>query len=197
MWVQGGAARGQACHPVRHRTVRAVIGEILAGSLGLGGATARRVICSFVVTIGGPGVRTWSGAACPLAINRYRLASTDDDLRDPARLDRAQGAAGHNAQSGGCLHPGFLAGTRVPAIECPEPVTAGVKDALLAAAAARRTGSSEPADDCKPAVIVSQRVIVSPPQPITWALSLDSIVIGERMATTLRGVYMPFRRSPS
>ena len=30
-------------------------------------------------------------------------------------------------------------------------------------------------------------VIVSPPQTITWAVSLNSIVIGERLATALSG----------
>ncbi len=47
------------------------------------------------------------------------------------------------------------------------------------------------------AVIGSQVVIVSPPEPITWAIPLDSIVIGERLATALSGACMPFRRSPS
>jgi hypothetical protein len=47
------------------------------------------------------------------------------------------------------------------------------------------------------AVIVSQTFIVSCPQTITWALSLDSIVIGERLGTALSGACMPFRRSPS
>ena len=40
-------------------------------------------------------------------------------------------------------------------------------------------------------------VIVSQPQTITWAVSLNSIVIGERLATALSGACMPFRRSPS
>jgi len=41
--------------------------------------------------------------------------------------------------------------------------------------------------DRRPAVIVSRIVIVSLPQTITWAIPLDSIVIGERLATTLSG----------
>ena len=40
-------------------------------------------------------------------------------------------------------------------------------------------------------------VIVSPPKTITWVIPLNSIVIGERMATALSGACMPFRRSPS
>jgi hypothetical protein len=40
-------------------------------------------------------------------------------------------------------------------------------------------------------------VVLSPPETMTWAIPLDSIVIGERLATTLSGAYMPFRRSPS
>lgn len=43
----------------------------------------------------------------------------------------------------------------------------------------------------------SRDVIVSLSEPITWSVSLDPIVIGERLATALSGVYMPFRRSPS
>ena len=47
------------------------------------------------------------------------------------------------------------------------------------------------------AVIGSYIVIVSPPEPITWAVPLASIMIGEPLATTLSDACMPFRRSPS
>jgi len=45
--------------------------------------------------------------------------------------------------------------------------------------------------------LLVQGVIVSLSQTITWAIPLDSIVIGERLTTALSGVCMPFRRSAS
>jgi len=118
---------------------------------------------------------------------------TDDNSREFARLDRDRGPAGHNAQRplpASCRprrHPAphgrmHRAGHR----RCPARAASRV--------VARRTGSSSQVTGSKPAkeqVIVSQVVIVSPPQTITWAVSLDSIVIGERLATTLSGVCMP------
>jgi hypothetical protein len=122
-----------------------------------------------------PQTITWAIPLVPIVIGE-RLATTLSD---------------------GNMQPAGLADARLLAMECPEPVTAGVEHAPRAASAARRTGSSRSTTDRRSPVIGSQTVIVSPPEPITWAVPLVSIMIGERLATTLSGVYMPFRRSPS
>jgi hypothetical protein len=98
------------------------------------------------------------------------------------------------------MHPAGLADTQLLAVDCVDQVTAGFKHALRVACPLVEPGPAatwQGQADRRSAVIVSHIVTVSPPQTMTWVIPLDSIVIRERLATTLSGVYMPFRRSPS
>jgi hypothetical protein len=64
------------------------------------------------------------------------------------------------------------------------------------ASSLRRSGR-KPAARALDSLIAISAVIVSQPRAIALAIPLVSIVIGERLATTLSGVCMPFRRSPN
>jgi hypothetical protein len=89
------------------------------------------------------------------------------------------------------LHPAGLADTHLVAVDCMEQVTAGVQLARRVARPLIESGLTTRGPilriDAAIAVIGSQVVIVSPRQTITWAVSLDSIVIVEQMATALSG----------